>query len=64
MKRKGKSLQHCIICEEEKKQGFFLYTSFICDECENGILAAETSDPMYKYYLEKLKSVTHTQSFT
>ncbi len=63
MKNSESMFQSCIICEEEKKQGIFLYTSFICQECETGILQTETSDPIYHYYLDKLKMITLPQSF-
>lgn len=47
----------CIVCEKQKEKGIHLYTSFICVDCEKEILATQTFDPKYKFYLEKLKRV-------
>jgi len=47
----------CIICSEQKREGIYLYTSFICTECEREIVQTETNEPGYKYYVEKLKAV-------
>jgi hypothetical protein len=49
--------EECIICEKQKDKGIHLYTSFICRECEHKITNAKTSDPMYRYYINKLKKV-------
>lgn len=47
----------CVICEESKQLGVHLYTSFICLECEKDIISTDTSDPKYKYFIEKLRKV-------
>lgn len=47
----------CVICEQSKRKGIHLYTSFICIECEKNIISTDTSDPQYKYYLKKLRKI-------
>ncbi|WP_084361066.1 sigma factor G inhibitor Gin [Neobacillus fumarioli] len=54
----------CIICEHQKPKGIHLYTSFICTECENDLIRTDTSDPKYKYFLNKLKKVTTPEIFS
>ncbi|WP_282597735.1 sigma factor G inhibitor Gin [Bacillus sp. REN3] len=48
----------CVICEQTKMVGIHLYTSFVCAECESSMINTDTSDPKYKYYVEKLRKVT------
>ncbi|WP_413466682.1 sigma factor G inhibitor Gin [Mesobacillus subterraneus] len=50
--------EKCVICEQTKKAGIHLYTSFICADCESIMIKTDTSDPKYKYYVEKLRKVT------
>lgn len=54
----------CVICEKLKPRGIHLYTSFICTECENDMIQTETSDPKYKYFLNKLKKITTPEIFS
>lgn len=48
----------CVICEEHKEKGIYLYFRFICSECENEMVSTETDDEKYKYYLDQLRKVT------
>jgi len=48
----------CVICGGLKRQGIHLYTSFICTDCERDLIQTDTTDPKYKFYLQKLKKVT------
>ncbi|WP_433959615.1 sigma factor G inhibitor Gin [Cytobacillus horneckiae] len=50
--------ERCVICEESKVKGIHLYTSFICSDCEKDLIATDTDDPKYKFYLNKLKKIT------
>jgi hypothetical protein len=56
--------ENCIICEEQKVRGIHLYTGFICVDCEKDMIDTETSDPKYKYYLQKLKKITTSGIFS
>ncbi len=48
----------CIICNQEKAEGMYLYTSFICTTCEGSIIQTDTTDPKYLFYIKQLKKVT------
>ncbi|MED1206034.1 sigma factor G inhibitor Gin [Heyndrickxia acidicola] len=51
------TLEKCIVCDEKKLTGIHLFTSFICSDCERDMVNTDTSDPKYKYYIDRLKSV-------
>lgn len=54
----------CVVCEQTKATGIHLYTSFICTECESVMINTDTSDPKYKYYVEKLRKVTNPEIYS
>lgn len=56
--------ESCVICEQLKPVGIHLYTSFICTECEKSMIDTDTSDPKYKYYVDKLRKVTKPEIFS
>ncbi|MEC5272832.1 sigma factor G inhibitor Gin [Caldifermentibacillus hisashii] len=54
----------CIICEQQKQNGFHLYTSFICIDCEREMVQTDTDHPLYKFYLQQLSKVSQKQIFS
>jgi hypothetical protein len=54
----------CIVCSEEKRIGIHLYTSFICYECEREMVETETSDPLYKLFVQRLKKVNTPEIYS
>ncbi|RBW67617.1 sigma factor G inhibitor Gin [Bacillus taeanensis] len=44
----------CLICEEKKEKGIHIFNQFICEPCEREMIATETSDQHYHYYLKQL----------
>lgn len=56
--------EECVICDQAKKRGIHLYTSFICTECEKELITTETDHPNYLYYLKKLRKVTSPEIFS
>jgi hypothetical protein len=54
----------CIICEQPKEKGIHLYTSFICEDCEKDMVITDTSDPKYKYYIERLRNIPSKQNIS
>lgn len=54
----------CVICEKLKNNGIHLYTSFICNECEQDLIHTDTDHPMYRYYLKQLKKVNTPETFS
>lgn len=59
MSEESRHGETCIICEEKKDAGIHIQLKFICLQCERKIVAATASDPEYKEYVKKLKSL-HT----
>ncbi|MGM9928024.1 MAG: sigma factor G inhibitor Gin [Bacillus sp. (in: firmicutes)] len=53
----------CIVCNHHKEEGILLYQSFICCECEKGMIKTDTTDPKYHYYVQKLKKVNKPEIF-
>lgn len=49
----------CLICEEKKTKGIYLYHQFLCRDCEQKLISTSTSDPSYADYVRKLKNL-HT----
>ncbi|MFA8439007.1 sigma factor G inhibitor Gin [Pueribacillus sp. YX66] len=50
----------CFICEAEKTYGITIGSQFMCEECEKSVVATDTNDAKYLFYLnrlEKLKAV-------
>lgn len=54
----------CVVCEQLKDKGIYLYTSFICTECEKDIISTDTSDPQYKFFLKKLRKITSPEIYS
>ncbi len=54
----------CIVCNEVKNLGIHLYTSFICTECELEMLHTDTSNPNYKFFVQRLKKVNTPQIYS
>lgn len=53
-------MQQCTICERENVTGISLHAAFICTRCEKGIIHTDPSQPIYNYYVRKLKSNQHS----
>ncbi|MCU9615313.1 sigma factor G inhibitor Gin [Caldibacillus lycopersici] len=56
--------EKCIICEQQKEHGYFLYNSFICRECEKDIVQTETDQPLYKFYVNQMKKIKSTSIYS
>lgn len=50
----------CIVCDEKKEEGIYLYAVFICASCEHNIIHTEPREEKYQYYVQKLKNINHT----
>ncbi|WP_243292600.1 sigma factor G inhibitor Gin [Bacillus sp. FJAT-47783] len=53
--------EECIICNQNKKIGIHLYTSFICNDCEKEMIRTHTNDLKYKYFVQRLKRIKTSQ---
>ncbi|WP_313802460.1 sigma factor G inhibitor Gin [Cytobacillus sp.] len=56
--------EECVICEQAKRKGIHLYTSFICTDCENDLISTDTSNPKYKHFLKQLRKITNPEIFS
>ncbi|WP_232735671.1 sigma factor G inhibitor Gin [Alteribacter populi] len=54
---KTATLQECLICKEEKRQGIHLLEYFICKSCEQDIVTTDTDDQRYDDYLYQLRKI-------
>lgn len=59
---KEKVVDLCVICEQKKQDGFYLYQSFICIDCEKEIVQTSTDHPLYKFYVHQLKKALSTST--
>jgi len=48
-------MNECVICDEQKEKGIYLYTTFICSSCEHNLIHTEPREQKYNYYVKKLK---------
>ncbi|MET3700036.1 inhibitor of sigma-G Gin protein [Bacillus oleivorans] len=60
----GEIKELCMICEEEKNEGIHLYTSFLCNDCEKQMLTLEPGEPLYQYFIEKLRKMKGIQIYS
>ena len=54
----------CVICNQSKPDGIYLYTSFICIDCEKRMVHTDTSDPAYKEFVDKLKKANQLKIYS
>ncbi|GAB2563808.1 sigma factor G inhibitor Gin [Gracilibacillus alcaliphilus] len=58
-----KTHYRCGVCDQRKSNGIFLYQMYLCQECEQEILAIHPHDDHYQFYVKKLRAInqsTHT----
>ncbi len=54
----------CVICNEPKQAGIYLYTSFICTDCEQKMIHTDPGDPAYKEFVDKLKKANQLKAYS
>ncbi|MFC0296623.1 sigma factor G inhibitor Gin [Geobacillus jurassicus] len=47
----------CIVCEQEKEEGIFLFGHFLCLDCNRAIVQTNTDDPNYSFYVQQLRKM-------
>ncbi|MCU9594307.1 sigma factor G inhibitor Gin [Caldibacillus thermolactis] len=55
-------VKKCIICENEKRQGYYILSSFICKECEEKIVQTETNEQAYMFFVKQLGKINSKQN--
>jgi len=58
------TINECVICDERKEKGIYLYTSFICTECEYNMIHTEPREEKYNYYVKKLKHMNQPTTYS
>ncbi|KMY55939.1 hypothetical protein AC623_20015 [Bacillus sp. FJAT-27231] len=58
---KGKT---CVVCEEEKEDGMYVYTAFVCWECEREIVQTEPGTEKYEQLVKKLGKIRKPSVFS
>ncbi|WAA12320.1 sigma factor G inhibitor Gin [Fervidibacillus halotolerans] len=59
----GQKNRRCVICEEEKQNGYYLCSFFICLDCERGMVHTEVEHPAYKRFIKQLKKAMSSQKY-
>ncbi|CAM3094519.1 sigma factor G inhibitor Gin [Paenibacillus sediminis] len=47
----------CIICGEQKDEGIFIVSEFICEDCESEIVQTDVQDAKYPFFIHQLKQI-------
>ncbi|GLY12817.1 sigma factor G inhibitor Gin [Bacillus badius] len=62
--KESNKIKTCIVCEKEKKEGLYLYTAFICHECEREMVETEPESPKYAEFVKKLSKIRKPPVFS
>lgn len=59
----GKVVPVCFFCQQIPEQGFaggiFLFSKFLCEQCQDKILEVSSEDADYEHVLGKIKELWH-----
>ncbi|AWB46727.1 inhibitor of sigma-G Gin [Paenibacillus sp. CAA11] len=47
----------CIICGQQKKDGIFIVSEFICEGCEAEMVHTDVKDEKYHYFVHRMKQI-------
>ncbi|GAA3892582.1 anti-sigma-G factor [Anoxybacillus suryakundensis] len=54
----------CMICNEQNKNGIYIFHHFICMDCHNDLIQTETNDEKYKFYVDRLKKIGENKIYS
>ncbi|OQP04364.1 sigma factor G inhibitor Gin [Geobacillus sp. 46C-IIa] len=54
----------CIVCEQEKEEGIFLFGHFLCLDCHRAIVQTNTDDPNYAFYVRQLRKMITSKIYS
>ncbi|MED4300887.1 sigma factor G inhibitor Gin [Geobacillus stearothermophilus] len=54
----------CLVCEQEKEKGIFLFGHFLCIDCNQAIVQTNTDDPNYAFYVQKLRKMVASKIYS
>jgi hypothetical protein len=61
---KNKREKVCIVCEQEKAEGIFLFGHFLCVDCHQAIVQTNTDDPNYAFYVQQLRKMMTSKIYS
>ncbi|WP_270167043.1 sigma factor G inhibitor Gin [Paenibacillus sp. SYP-B4298] len=47
----------CIVCNQEKDEGIFIMSEFICDACEAEMVRTDVRDAKYPFFIHQLRRI-------
>lgn len=50
-------LPQCIVCTEQSDQGIYIWTQFICKQCEGEMVETEVCDEKYSFFVKQMKKI-------
>jgi hypothetical protein len=53
----GKEDRSCIVCGREEKLGIFIFDSFVCQRCEQEIVATDTAEDKYHFFIRQMRQI-------
>jgi hypothetical protein len=54
---KSDHLPQCIVCSEISEQGIYIWSQFICKECEGEMVETEVCDEKYPFFVKQMKKI-------
>ncbi|OZI12144.1 hypothetical protein CEW92_08240 [Bacillaceae bacterium SAS-127] len=54
----------CMVCEQNKQEGIYIYQAFICKECERKVLQTEPEEEAYAHFVKKLRKIRISSVFS
>ncbi|MGM7637447.1 sigma factor G inhibitor Gin [Bacillus sp. Hm123] len=54
----------CMVCEQSKQEGMYIYQAFICKECEKKVLQTEPEEKAYIHFVKKLRKIRISSVFS
>jgi transcription initiation factor IIE alpha subunit len=54
---KSDHLPQCIVCSEKSEQGMYIWSQFICKQCEGEMVETEVCDEKYSFFVKQMKKI-------
>ncbi|BAM46161.1 MAG: sigma-G inhibitor, Gin [Amphibacillus sp.] len=50
-------MHYCHICESNQSDGMFIYYLYVCESCQEKIVATDPEDPDYRVFVHKMRKM-------
>ncbi|GEN34593.1 sigma factor G inhibitor Gin [Aneurinibacillus danicus] len=47
----------CIVCGNKEARGIFIFDSFVCQQCEQEIVATDASEDKYRFFIRQMRRI-------